>query len=119
MPLVVVNYQKNEIDPVIVRNVANGLPKIVARALDVVGNEQARLSAGDIEVWVQEAGSQDVNGKGLEIVIWANEYPERLANLNDRKEEILRGVRDLLPHYPGNLTGFVWVLLQPGAFGEI
>ncbi|MEK7139025.1 MAG: hypothetical protein AAB799_02500, partial [Patescibacteria group bacterium] len=47
VPLVVVNYQKNEIDPVIVRNVANGLPKIVARALDVVGNEQARLSAGD------------------------------------------------------------------------
>jgi hypothetical protein len=93
------------------------LPEIVARALHVKENPDAHLTANDIEVWVQESGRLDVNAKDIQIIIWANEHPERLADLEQRKDFIVQYVRDSF--YSKILTGYVWVLLQPAAFGEL
>ena len=119
MPLVVVNHKRDRVLQSMAYKLAQVMPEIVACALDVRENEEAHLMAGDIEVWVRESSLYDVNVKDLEIVIWANHYPERQANLADRKEVILNGVREFLRDYDYNIYGFVWVLLQPAAFGEI
>lgn len=119
MPLVQLSYKGDrELGP-IAKQLAGELPELVARTLSVPDNEKARLEADDIEVHVRQTTSFDVNTKDLEIIIWANEYPERLANLDFRKEVILHGVREFLRDYDRNLTGFVWVLLQPGSFGSL
>lgn len=119
MSLVVVNHQVGRVLPDMLNELAQAMPEIVARALNVEEHEEAHLTANDVEVWIRESDLYDVNNKDIEIIIWANHYPERLANLGERKEIILNGVRGFLKDYDRNLSGFVWVLLQPGAFGEI
>ena len=119
MPLVVVTHEVGRVPPDMLIKLARALPEIVAQALNVEENEHARLTVADIEVRVQESGPYDFNVKDLEIIIWANDYPERLVNLDERKETILKGVREFLRDFDRNLSGFVWVLLQPTAFGEI
>ena len=65
----------------------------------------------------------DSNTHDLEIVIWAHDYPERSANLEDRKEAIVAATRLLVAayneRYGMKLTGMVSVLLQPFAFGKL
>lgn len=119
MPLVVMNCKKGRLLGDMIGNLANELPAIVARALHVEKNLKGHLTSEDIEVEVRESGPYDVNIKDLEITIWANDYPERLANLDKRREEILSGIREFLRDYDRNLSGFVWVLLQPASFGEL
>ncbi len=119
MPLVVVQHKTGRVLEDMLVTLTHALPDIVAGALDVPENEAARLTAGDIEVWVQESGKYDVNTKDLEIVIWVTDFPERKKDLERRKDVILQGVRTFLAEYDRNLSGFVWVLLQPTAFGEL
>lgn len=119
MPLVVVQYKAERITVQMLMHLTTALPGIVATALDVPENQDARLAPSDIEVWTQESGKFDVNTKDLEIIIWAPLFPERLLNLEERKDAIVRAVRRFLADYDRNLTGFVWVLLQPSAFGEL
>lgn len=96
--------------PKLVKN----LPPIVAEALSVPGTE-GELAPGEIEIKVESFGPRDIHTKDIEIIVWANEYIERKRNLKERQEIITRKVRELLPP---DTTGFVWVLLQPGSFGE-
>lgn len=121
MPLVVIQYKVGYLNEDMVRGLAESMPKIVADALDAGwgGNKEAYLFPGDVEVWVQESGKLDVNTRDLEVIIWANSYPERMVNLEQRKDTIVRGVREVLGNYDRNLSGYVWVLLQPGAFGTL
>lgn len=121
MPLVVIQYKDGYLNKDMVRGLAESMPRIVADALDAGSpeNREAYLSSSDIEVWVQESGKLDVNTRDLEIIIWANSYPERLVNLEQRKNAVIRDVRHVLGNYDRNLSGFVWVLLQPGAFGTL
>jgi len=121
MPLVYIQYKVGRFAENLVEYLAGRMPEIVANALDAgqEGNKEACLFPGDVEVWVRESGKLDVNTRDLEIIIWANSYPERLANLEQRKDRIIRDVREFLGNYDRNLSGFVWVLLQPGAFGTL
>lgn len=119
MPLVVVQHKAGRLNEDMLQKLAESLPGIVANALNVKENEAARLTSSDVEVWVQESGKFDVNTKDLEIIVWANSYPERLSDLEFRKDVILKFVRWFLSDYDRNLSGFVWVLLQPAAFGEL
>lgn len=119
MPLVVINYKAGRLPEDLIRSLALEIPDIVASALSVEENPEARLGPEDIEVRVQESGKMDVNAKDLEIVIWANSYPERLLNFAERKDMILVDIRAFLADYDSNPSGFVWVLIQPGAFGEL
>lgn len=121
MPLVVVQYKPGSITEGKLKDFVSVLPKLVARALHVPENPDAHLTPEDVEVWVRESGKLDRNVedivKDIEIVIWANEYPERLQNLGERKDRIVQSIRDFF--YGRIPTGFVWVLLQPAAFGEL
>lgn len=128
MPLVVVQYKSGRLKEDILQKLAEGLPKIVAKALHVEENPAAHLTPNDVEVWVRKSGKLDVNTKDLEIIIWAKSYPERLQNLEERKDAIVRSIRaafwgrqiidrDLdLSSFSG---GYVWVLLQPAAYGKL
>jgi hypothetical protein len=119
MPLVALQYKRKSIRDKMLGKLARALPTIVAGALDIPENRNARLTPAEIEVWVMESGKHDVNVKDIEIIIWAHDYPERLANLEARKETILDGVRTFLAANNQSLSGFVWVLLQPSAYGEL
>lgn len=118
MPLVVIQHKPGRVLDDMLQNLAKKMPEIVADALsaDAPG---AELTSTDIEVWVQEGGKLDVNTKDLEIIIWATSYPARLENLDFRKEMIVQQVKTFLADYDRNLSGFVWVLLQPASFGEL
>jgi len=117
-----------------VKKLVKNLPSIVAKALSVPGTE-GELSPNDIEVKVESFGLieeaegssgftridvsgdvlRDIHTKDIEIIIWANDYPERAKNLDQRREQIIKEVRKFIPP---DITGFVWVLLQPGSYGE-
>ena len=119
MPLVVVQHKAGRITEQMLTNLAKAMPEIVAAGLNAPENQDACLIPSDIEVWVQESGRFDVNTKDLGIIIWANSYPERLRNLDQRKDAIVQAVRKFLADCDRNLSGYVWVLLQPAAFGEL
>lgn len=116
MPLVVLCKNPEVINEEIAKKIAQQLPMIVAEALDVPENPDGRLTKDDIEVWVQDASKLDVNSKDLSIIIWANNYPERMANLDERRAKVAKSVRQMKPT---NATGFIWILLQPGSFEEL
>jgi len=79
------------------------------------------LTPADIEVFVTPSQRLDFNTKDVEIMIWAHNYPERFQNLEERKDKIITGVRRVLREEANlvKITGWVWVLLQPTAFGRI
>lgn len=123
MPIVLVQYKAGRNLEVTAKMLALKMPEIVASALDVSEQEgdAGRLVPDDIEVWCNESGKLDVNTKEFEIIIWAHDFPSRKATLEQRKDKIIQGVRGVIGFTPGwcppNTSGFVWVLLQPTAFG--
>ena len=121
MPLVVLTYKPDHLSEEIIRRLVPELTHAVADALDVPGNLEARLTPDDIEVYVAQSQSLDFNTKDLEILIWAHQYPERLQNLEERKDKILAKVHQVLEieDFNPGITGWVWILLQPTAFGKI
>lgn len=119
MPLVVLQHKAGRVLEDMLAKLSQAMPEIVASALTVEGVERARLTSNDIEVRVRESEKFDVNTKDLEIIIWANSYAERLCNLDERKDMIVKAIRTFLADYDRNLSGYVWVLLQPGEFGEL
>ena len=119
MPLVVIQYAARPISRQVLIRLVAALPDVVAAALDVPGLPEGRLTPEDIEVWVQESGDLNLNIKDLEIVIWANLYPERLENLTERNGIIASFVRDFLRKYGSGLNGYVWTMLQPAAFSQL
>lgn len=114
MPFVVVNRNKKKLPDKVLSPIIKKLPEIVANAL-TAWTPEGKLTPNDIEVWVQDFGPLDLNTKDIEIVIWANLYPEREANLPVRQKFITEKVKQLVSK---GITGFVWVLLQPASFGE-
>ncbi len=114
MPLVVVNRNPEKLDNELLKELVKSLPLSVALAL-TCDNPAGKLTAQDVEVWVQDFGPYDINTKDVEIIIWANLYPERQTNLDFKREGILALVRSILPR---EIKGFVWILLQPASFGE-
>lgn len=117
MPLVLIQHKNGRGLNEIAEKLAKELPALVAPTLSAPPD--GNLVPGDIEVWCTEGSTADVNTKDLEIIIWAHEYPERRANLEERKDVIVKGVRTFLADYDRNVSGFVWILLQPTAFGEL
>lgn len=121
MPLVTLQYKAGRQLKELAENLAEALPEIVAPNLTLPEREQldGQVTPDDIVVRCTESGTSDINTKDLEIIIWAHEFPERLKNLEERKEAIIRGVWTFLADYDRNVSGFVWVLLQPTAFGQL
>ena len=121
MPLTLIQHKTGRGLKELAENLAKALPDIVAPALtlDKRENLDGKVTSNDIIVWCVEGGQADVNTKDLEILIWAHDFPERKANLDERRDTILKGVRAFLADYDRNVSGFVWILLQPTAYGTI
>ena len=119
MPLVVMHCKQDRLLPDMIQKLAQELPVIVSRALHVEENPAGHLGPRHIEVRVTESSSYDVNISDVAITVWANLYPERLANLDERREKILAGMRDVLRDYDRDIEGDAWVLLQAGSFGKL
>ncbi len=118
MPLVILRYKPDRIPGDMLHKLALALPAMVAEALNAPEDQVARLMPGEVEVWVEESHRFDVNGKDIQIVVWAHDYPARRPNLEVRKNAILGGVGAFLSDYDRNVSWFVWVLLQQSAYGE-
>ncbi len=114
MPLVVVNKPKSWIPQEEFSKLMKNLPEIVANAL-TCENPDGKLTPNDIEVWVREPNQDDVGDK-LQILIFANNYPEREANLADRQKAITDRIKEMYKSL--NIHGWVWVRLAPASFGE-
>jgi hypothetical protein len=75
------------------------------------------LNPEDVEVRFRDFGRFDVRSRSLEIVVVANDYPERRRCHRERAEQITENIRALIP---SDLHDFwVWVLLVPGEFVEV
>jgi hypothetical protein len=96
------------------------LPNIIAPALSLGERElhDGKVTPNEIMVWLV-FGQETVNGKDLELLVAAHNFPERVANIEDRKEQILAGIRTFLADYDRNVTGAVCVFPTPMAYGEI
>lgn len=94
------------------------LQQLVAQALtcDDPGGE---LTAVDVEVDLKYRDPKwNIGGDqyDLQIVVFANDFPSRKANLEER----CRQLRDLLRDQTelGGVKGYVWIRLAPAAFAE-
>lgn len=120
MQLVSVRYRTGEIPNEFLVKLVSKLPGVVASALDVGGQDPHKyVSAADISIDPVAMGELYVSSYHLEIIVWANDFPERRANLDKRKEFIRLWVQNCLDEAGFATKGVVWLLLAPGAFGEI
>jgi hypothetical protein len=123
MPVVHLTYKTDQEVAGLAQDLARALPEIIASHLSVGERERhdGSLLPTDIEVYCIEGRHCDVNTHDIEIMVWAHDYPERREDLEKRKKRIITDIqRWIKTNHSGRvLTGFVWILLQPSAFGRI
>lgn len=121
MPVALLQYKADRELKELAEALAKALPDIIAPNLTLPKREllDGQVNSDDIKVYCVEGTRADVNTDDLEIMIWAHDFPERKANLDDRKDAIIKGVHQFLADYDRNVSGFVWILLQPTAFGRL
>jgi hypothetical protein len=102
-------------------NLARALPEIVAPALSfpypLVRN--GRVSPMDIMVLCREGSEADIHTEDLEIFVFAPDLELRRKNLNERKDDIIVGVRKFLVANKSNASAYVSVWLMPTASGGV
>lgn len=113
MPLVTLRRSQRVPDEV-VDALVKAIPVAVSESLDCndLGGD---LTPDDIEVEVGTIGPLDRNRYDICVNVIANDYPERKASLEVRRQHLQAA---LIRHIPGGLTGYVWVRLCPASFGE-
>jgi len=121
MPLALITVQREKHpklgDQHFLQAFANELRNRIANVL-TCADEGGKLSGADIEVEIRDhQGWRHVGGAhyDIQIVVLANEFPARKANLGERTLALRKMIQLLLPL---NITGFVWVRLAPAAFEE-
>lgn len=112
MPLVQVMTSR-EISGSEISDLVEAIPHVVARNLNVPGVDGGQLSTKEIDVVIRNNGMFDMVSAECAVVIWANEFPERKANLEERTKNIVRELKGQLQ--PGILF-YVWIMLAPAAF---
>lgn len=113
MPLVFAYRDTSKVNNELFGKVKENLPALVAEALSTATGP---LTPDDVEVWVIAADKEDIGSFPLSIIVHADLYPDRLADLAARQQKISDGIALLLPKGSG-LKGFVWIRLAPGSFG--
>ena len=124
MPVVLLRYKANRLNMKTMQMLTAALPKIFADALDVPENPGARLTPADIQIWPMKSDELDVNVKDLQMMMPLHAFPERIANLEERKDKIMHQVRELLADQVafggGPIEGWVWLLpSNDTAFGRL
>lgn len=117
MPLVIVKVDPKIVPEETITNVLKKLPKIVATALSVKGNKNAKLKANHVEIEYKEHGPRDKNTKPFQFRIIANDYPERRETIEKRRALIILDIK-LAVAKKLNLDAYVWVQLVEGSYGE-
>lgn len=98
--------------------VMDAMPQIVADALTAPADPDGELGPEDVNVWeaeLPEFDYHDIDHHDLVITVLANNFPSRMANLDERRQQIIDKVRPLLQK---GVTFFVWVLCMPSSWGE-
>lgn len=114
MPQVFLKYNIEKVSKETVITLVKVLPKLVAGCLTTAPeNPEGSLSADDIEVDTKSFGEFDIHTKDIEIIVWANSYPERLKNKEERCSYLDRFIKEYLP---AETTNWTWILLAEGAF---
>jgi len=108
----------------------NNLPGVIAEALSTSPGTAGELKPWEIEVEVFPFGPMGIHHYDIEILIFANDYPERAENLDDRTKKIadmapravtMSALESLASRFfkpKITIKGFVWPLLTKGAFRE-
>lgn len=126
MPLVLLNRDPKVIDDGTAVSIGFRITHAVAAALHVEEDPNAHLAAEEIEVLVRDVRHDlDICHLPLAITIFANDYPARKANLDERRGQIEDDLRGYLgamgKEYSKTILGkqkaFVWILLAPASFG--
>ena len=107
MPLVKVKWDSENPNLTLghVREVVNALPGIIAKALDVPDSKHVKVSADKLD-------ELSVNFRPLDITIFAQKNPTRLANLGKAKMKVIDAVKPYL-----KIEGYVRIILIDGSFG--
>lgn len=115
MPLTLV-YCKDPRNTSQIVELVKALPGMVAKHLTCEPGTPGHLLPEEVDVRVQVGHPLDVNTKDLAVIVWANLYPEREQNLDERRYKLALDIKLFDPRLAVN--GSVWVLLQPGSYQE-
>ena len=95
------------------------LPQIVADALSAPADPDGEIGPEDVNVWDAPMPdtliSIDICRHDLEIVVFAHDFPSRMANIEERRQQIINKVKLLLQK---GTTFFVRVICSPTSWGE-
>jgi hypothetical protein len=94
------------------------MPQIVADALSAPADHDGELGPEDVNVWEMPMAAiayGDICNCDLEIVIFAHNFPSRMANIDERRQQIIDKVRLILQK---GTTFFVRVICSPTSWGE-
>ena len=121
MPLALIHRDPRVLNDHYLEQLVERLPEMIANALSVEGDPSATLKANEVEIRVSDRGPFDKNTRPLGITIFANFYPKRAENLDDRVERFQKWIKTVLP--PGFFDGvprlgYVWILLGHGEYAE-
>ncbi len=113
MPLAMLRCSNRVPDNAVEALVA-AIPVALAEAFDCE-DEGGDLTPNDIEVEVSTVGPKDRNDYDVCITVFANDFPSRKANHDERRQRMQDA---LAQHVPADMTGYLWTLLAPASFGE-
>lgn len=121
MPQMTVFWDPKKYHPELLEKVLDRAPFYAALALSVDGNDDAGLTAADFIVEVKQPDEFSRNWPELGIVIEASYFAERDLNLQERSDQIARGLEQegLAASNFDLKTSFVWIRLSPAGFTEL
>lgn len=119
MPLVIMtaNRDHGELTDALLLSFGTLLQSATAKEL-TCEDEGGSLTAADIEVEIRDRDpKRNIGGEqyDLQVIVFANNYLSRRANLEERCKKLAGWVRKALPD---TVRGFVWIRLAPAAFVE-
>lgn len=112
MPAVFLTVKPGKLSTGEIKRIRNMLRVCTADAL-TCDHPDGKLTPMDISIRVEGFGELDVPTYDVEIIILANEYADRLANLDDRRHTIVEKVGPLIPF---NVNFDVYILLGSGSW---
>jgi|GEM_PF-6099547 len=115
MALILIRYSEYAQESGALKKAQQILPRIVSDCLSVSG--EGKLIPADVDIWSLPCSGEDCdpNDSDLQVVIFADLYPERVEVLQKAEEKIQQRLTAKLP---ARIRGYVWILLCPAAFGE-